>query len=307
MNVIHIGLQRTGNTTIQNAVFQKLPDFQYIGKRYDKYPDTDTRDLVNQIAFQDSLDYDLEKARKSLENITSGVGDKKPILFSDEVFSVEGRADRRIVAERLYKLLQPSKIIISLRSQFTLLQALYLKHLTGSRDKIITFSEWLERNYSGIRFQDHYRIGLDYDRLVRAYEDVFGAENVIVILSEEMHIRGSHYFQALEDCLGLPGDVLWDQLEQSQGDQRLSSRHLLMLKLQNLLPEGTNLATVGRRVFPSFLYEPIKKFSTGGKRTEPPQLTQHWREIITAFSSPGNKSLAARRHLPLKDYGYPGK
>lgn len=305
MNVVHVGLQRTGNTTLQNVLLSRRPEFFYIGKVDDLYPDARIRELISRIGCQDSLEYDAGRTRAVLTELCQLNTGNKPLLVADEFLSVEGRADRRLVAERLRELFAPAKALIVLRSQLTLLPAIYMKHLSAIGTKLVSFESWLDQNYDTIRFSDQYRISLDYEALLRAYADAFGSDNVVVIPSELMHEPRSIYQVRLAALLRVPVDAVSDVMSRNVADQRVSRRHALAHRLQDVLPMEQNLAELGRRMLPRFLYEPVRRFVRGGSRVETPRLPEHWRRRIAELCAEGNARIAARWDLPLGDLGYP--
>ena len=132
MNIVHVGLPKTGTTTLQHAVFPAQSRFNYIGKVNNCYS-LDLQELVERISFQDSLEYDPERAAALTARLHDG---SKPLIVSDEIFSVDGKADRRLVAERLHRLFGPAKVLIGLRAQPSMLQALYFNYIRGSGRRV---------------------------------------------------------------------------------------------------------------------------------------------------------------------------
>ncbi len=304
MNIIHIGLPRTGNTTLQNAIYARQQRLFYIGKRNDAYPDRQVRELVNRICLHDSLEYDAQRTSALLQSICA-VAPSQPILIAHELFSTEGRADRRMVAERLKALFAPAKVLIVIRAQPTLLQAQYFKQLSALDAKFQPFGEWLDENYGDIPFSEPSRVGLDYDRLVRTYEDIFGAENVVVLPSELMHDVDSFYASGLAALLQIPLATVQDALRRNVADQSVSCRHVWVHRLQHALPVKINLASAGRRFLPAFIYYAVRRFVSGGRRVAAAEVPQQWHTKIAAICAAGNAQLERRKELPLRALGYP--
>ncbi len=305
MNVVHIGLERTGNTTLQNAIFSQQESFTYVGVRNDLYPDDRVRELIIRISSQDSLDYRNAETKALLRRICEDAPRTRPMLIASERFSLEGGADRRFIAERLRDLFAPAKVLIVLRAQTTIVQAQYLKHLSGLDDRIVPFETWLERNYGGIEFSDPYRPGLDYELLVRMYEDVFGFDNLVVLPSELMHEDNSIFQNRIAELLHMPLQAIREVLRRNVTDQRVSRRHVFAHRVQDLLLKDKNLALLGRRLLPRLVYDPIRRFVVGGPRVEAPALPERWRQRITELCAESNTRLESRLNLPLRALGYP--
>ena len=303
MNLVHIGLQRTGNSLLKNAVFSKLGNYLYIGKWNERYPNDHVRELINRISFQDSLDYEPAGVKRLLNDIRGT--DARPTLISDEIFSVEGRADRRLIADRLHELFAPAKVLIVLRSQTTMVQAIYLKHLAALGSRIVPFERWLEENYGRLVFRDVHRMHLNYEPLVRLYCSVFGSENVVVLPSELAHDEASNFARDVAGLLGVSVDSVRESLRINRTDQRVSRRVLMIHRLESVLPAGTNLALTGRGVLPATLYERIKRYAGRGAPLGAPPLSQEWQRRITEICGQGNLMLERATGLPLRNLGYP--
>jgi len=301
MNIVHIGLPKTGTTTLQHALFPAQQRFAYIGKVNNVYP-KDVHELIERIGFQDSLEYDSARTAALLAEIQDG---SKPLIVSDEILSVDGKADRRLVAERLNSLFGPAKVLIGLRAQPSMLQALYFNYIRGSGERVISFEGWLERSYGSIRSPDIYRVGINYEPLVRTYEEIFGAENVVVLPFELMSDTDSFFATTLADLIGMPLAEVQAKLTSNVYNQRLTQRHLLAVRVQNLLPQGTNLALLGRDLLPSWLYEPIRRFVRSGRRVSSPDLPGDWPARVAAECAQGNAAIETRKKVPLRALGYP--
>jgi hypothetical protein len=301
MNIVHVGLPKTGTTTLQHAVFPAQHQFTYIGKINNCYP-RDLQELVERISFQDSLEYDPARAAALAARLHDG---SKPLIVSDEIFSVDGKVDRRLVAERLHRLFGPAKVLIGLRAQPSMLQALYFNYIRGSGRRVMSFSAWLEENYGHIRFPGTYRTGLNYEPLVRAYEDVFGADNVIVLPFELMRDLNSIFATTLADMIGMPLAELQAKLASNFYNQRMSARRLLAIRFENVFPVGTNLALLGRRLLPLSIYEPVRHFVNSGRRLASPDLPDGWLARVAAECAQGNAAIEARKKVPLRALGYP--
>ncbi len=309
-NLIHIGLPKCGSTTLQDRLFATHERFVYLGRIKNGYRDAAVRELFERITFQDSLDYDANATAALLQLsrakvAASAAAPQRPVLVSAESLSVEGRTDRRLIAERLHRLFAPARVLIILRAQPAMLQSLYLNHLRGSGQRLVSFEQWLEGAYGGIRFTDMHRVGLNYDELVRLYEDVFGADNVVILPFEQIKDESSPFAPTLAALLDMPAAEVRACLEANVENQRMSGRHLLALRLQDRLPSGTNLARLGRRLMPPSLYEPAHRFVAGGRRVASPALPDRWRTRIAAMCGESNARLAARKALPLAALGYP--
>lgn len=304
MNLIHVGLPKAASTTLQNTIFVGQRDFCYIGPfnnlSNSTFPDRRAEELVMRISFEDSLVYDPTRTEALREELRQG---SRPFLVSSESFTTEGWADRRLIAERLHALFAPAKILIILRAQPSMCQSMYLNALRASGDRLVSFETWLGRKYGEISCET--RVDLDYDRLVRIYEEMFGAEHVVVLPFEWISDENAAFAATLADLLRMPLLSVQTSLKMNVANPRMSHRHLFAIYLQNCLPKGANLALMGRRWMPQPLYDLVRGFIVSGRRVESPVLPDGWTARIAALCATGNAALAARRNLPLGALGYP--
>jgi hypothetical protein len=304
MNLVHIGLPKAASTTLQNTVFVEQQQFLYLGPfghmSNNVFSDRRVEELDMCISFQDSLEYDPVRTKSLVGELHQG---SRPFLVSSESFSTEGRADRRLIADRLYELFAPAKILIILRAQPSLCQSMYLNYLRASGQRTVSFDNWVEVNYGRIALQS--RVGLDYERLVRTYEDIFGPENVVVLPFELINDENSIFAATLAELLHMPLSAVQESLRRNVANPRMSQRHLLAVYIQDYLPKGTNLALLGRRWMPRSLYEWVRRFVVGGRRVDSPDLPENWSTRIFELCAHGNTKLAERKNLPLRALGYP--
>lgn len=306
MNVVHIGLPKTASTTLQNRLLAEQTKFAYVGRINNGYANDGTKELIERITIQDSLDYDPDGAAALLRSLPEVVAAPAlPILVSSESLSVDGRTDRRLIAERLHRLFAPAKILIVLRAQQAMLQSMYLNHLRGSGQPLVSFDQWLDDVYGGTRFNELYRIGLNYEPLVRLYDEIFGADNVVVLPFELIKNENSLFYSRLAELLGLSIAEVQACFTRNSDNQRMSERHMLALRLQSRMSAGTNLATLGRRLLPMPLYRRLRDLVVGGRRVNPPSLSERWRDRVSIACGPGNAKLAARTGIDLGQLGYP--
>ncbi len=305
VNLIHVGLAKAASTTLQNTVFAAQQHFAYVGKSRNRELDQPVQELIDRICFQDSLDYDAAAAASLLRSIRQSMAAQtRPLLLSHEVLSGEGRADRRLIAERLHQLFAPAKILLVIRRQTSMLQSQYMNYRRVPGARIGSFEGWLDEFYGGARFPDNFRSPLNYEPLVRTYDDVFGREDVVVLPFELIQDEGGFWVQKLSDLLHMQRPVVAECLDERLYNPRQSQRYSAVLRLQSLFG-GANLALLGRRLMPQFIYEPARRFVTGGRLITPPEFSERWAKRIFDLCAQGNAQLEARIGLPLGALGYP--
>jgi hypothetical protein len=218
---VHIGLPRTGTTTLQRFLFSNASLFC-----------TDyTRRFWNRAGIGIPLPesrIDLPTVRDVLQDVGSRLGSSQRLVFSNEGITSTGNilAVQPHYAQRM-KALHPSpRVIITLRRQETLLRSHYTQMskaklwnaigLVGptqkfaSEDAVHSESERLHRQLPLPKFEDWIKIGsmfqnncwfsiLNYADLYLSYANVLGAENVKVLFYEDLVSDRGHFAKELAE------------------------------------------------------------------------------------------------------------
>ena len=169
--IAHIGYHKTGTTFLQNNIYPYLKGCEYFD-----YPKCDAifTDLIN----KDDATYDKENTNRLIQGFRST---EDVPLFSYEglvgpLFFCQGYDATRI-AKRL-KEVGVSKVVVSIRNQVRLFESIYLQYI--QEGGVIRPDEFFDRKDV---FDWNYA---DFFHLISFYRQLFGAENVLVILQEEL-------------------------------------------------------------------------------------------------------------------------
>lgn len=202
---IHIGLMKTGTTTLQGHVFPRCPGLAYFGKP--------GAALARPIRAVTTLDEALwTRARPAVvDAFREGLAGAGPrVLISEEELSVGGEidsaADRAMIARRLHGLFPDATIVVVVRNQLTAIQSLY-GYVIGRGPEVVPFGRWLEQHHARTvpgRGLDVF----DYAALVSLYVELFSAERVKVLLYEDMVARYPRFLADLAVAIGLPPDAM---------------------------------------------------------------------------------------------------
>lgn len=175
--LVHIGFHKTGTTWLQSGLFRSEP-FNVAW---------DSMAIARTIVLTHTLDWCAETVRDELSRCAE-TGDAPSTL---DVMSWErlsgsphaGGYDSGIIAERLHELYPEARILIGVREQRSMIEALYRQYVRDGG--VTTLSGYLHpRNPAEIpqfRF-DH----LEYDRLVSKYHELFGRDRVLVLPYERL-------------------------------------------------------------------------------------------------------------------------
>jgi len=156
---IHIGLHKTGTTFLQQEVFPKLKNVNYISK-YNR--------------------------QGSLHLITTKFSKDKINLFSEEHLTRQnylddGQASMSEIAKRIHKLFPEAKIILTLRNKDDWLKSLYNQYARTRGLK--SFEEW----YNDVFDKED----LNFEKFVKLLNDLF---DDVLVLEYELLKKDSDLF-----------------------------------------------------------------------------------------------------------------
>lgn len=136
---LHVGLQKTASTFLQNKLFPNVSGISYVGRPY-----TQESDAFNSLQYADDALYSSDALAKELKLIKQNIGNT-PLLISDELFSgylFYGMINRCIIASRLGEIIPEAEVILFLRGQADLIDSLYNQYV-----KIGLFSSDLDGSF----------------------------------------------------------------------------------------------------------------------------------------------------------------
>lgn len=180
MNIVfHVGHHKTGTTWLQKGLYAQHPDIHLLNKPNAPW---DSK-LLQQLIGASERSFDASVAESALNQ--SIYLQKKVQLVSAERLSghpLSGGFDSFIIAQRIKNICPQAKIVIGVRHQFSMLRSLYIQMLKegfiGGFNDFVSSPSW-KRPF----FRQDY---LEYHHLVSRYIELFGKQNVLVKLYEDL-------------------------------------------------------------------------------------------------------------------------
>ena len=221
--VVHIGMPKTATKTLQWRLFALHSDIFYLGRfdgpsfkgKYHPYAacrDADVFRIMDRVAYKNVFDVDIEQCQRWLGDY---LRDNNPLdkltVWSWESYCTDSFAMRQQRAKNLKRLLGEAKILVSIRHPVRLLESAYLQQLKrdniggyykrGKGPLIRKIDDWVALDYKG-DISNH----LDYPRTIRAYVEEFGAENVCVVLYEQLVDEPELFWKTICDFMEINYD-----------------------------------------------------------------------------------------------------
>ncbi len=197
--VAHVGLPKTGTTTLQRHVFLKHPDIFSILMA----GDPQSHELCSVIdKLNRTKTSDIASIVKSYREKAEAIKDPRPRLISREDFMFPRKTDIATAPEKLHKTIGDAHIIIVVREQFSWLQSYYFHHQRRhSMRKFQSPSNYVQTELA--KTENSALSVLDFDHLVSLWEATFRPENVTVVPYELMKKAPDRFFDAFAKPLGL--------------------------------------------------------------------------------------------------------
>lgn len=214
---LHVGLPKTGTTTLQDSLFARHSQICYFGKRRGSpYAKAATSEAVNQLLkpaiWKLGSHFDPKAAQTAAQSLDlpNLIGSRVQ-LASWEALGINNPTKFGEMLRRLSRTFGSCRIMITLRNPLTLLPSSYLQDLRGhsmKRDKphmggrvFMEFDEWL--NATGNR---HPGWHVNYGHNIRTAVSLLGKGNVGVFVFEDLLKDPKRYYTGICEFLGIDAD-----------------------------------------------------------------------------------------------------
>lgn len=220
--ILHVGLPKTGTTTIQQAILPRLPNVNMIGKTHKKTSIAKTElsilqeKLIFNITQNDGIEFDHKNVNAIANKFHSQLKNTKhPIIWSNEALTTANRVDRSIIAQRLFTYVRPDKILISLRDPLLALKSQHFHAVRAGKVNNACFVSWLEDGIPFGAFNSMHKIDnrikqYCYPNLINKYLSIFGADNVSIIYLEDLTNNNRIFANTICGTLNLDFSIVYE-------------------------------------------------------------------------------------------------
>ncbi|WKN32549.1 hypothetical protein PZB74_04220 [Porifericola rhodea] len=330
--VVHIGYPKTATTSIQLNLLAalhsagKIEYLNHLNKESDYLGPFYCRNVLNYV-MSGEYTMDVEKELNELKKIDSDISvvSNENISFFCENFSwaySSGKAVDNVqrLKEVFKDIFDEVKILMTLRCQLTMIPSFYTQQyfsIIGEQPKFKDYGNWITENFGNERSLEN--LIFNYAEMYKAYKDSFGAENVYVLLFEDLKKDKRTSYGLLGQVFNVSIEFVYNTMvNASQNISKKGKESLYVdnptlekviknnvkLTLKKILPEDT-IVTVGRlfkKLIPvSLLNKQINK------KVEVRALTAEEMLYLQSRFCDSNKKLADELSLDskkLKEYGY---
>ena len=175
--LFHVGYHKTGTTWLQRRLFTERYGYRQLA---------DHDEIFRTLVQPHGLWFDPQDMRRLVDRRMVDVAEDIVPVVSSEIMvgnPFHGGWGSDIFARRIREIAPEARILFTIRSQLKILPSLYMQYLSRGG----TMS--CEHFFSGIEVPGYYAFDakhFHYHRLVALYQELFGAENVLVVTQEQL-------------------------------------------------------------------------------------------------------------------------
>lgn len=299
--VFHIGANKAGSTTLQQALFARHPQVHSLGK---PEPVADAQEAI--AALLAACDRQDPSARMpdppQIKQTRTQWGRARdataagcvPVFSREELirYRYYGDPDPLRLPRMIADMAGPVRVVIVTRHQLKLIESLYI-HKTNM-SSMAAPDEWIARD------PDQFAYGYRFHNIADAWAQVVGQENVGVFMFEDMVKDSAGFAQRLCAFIGIDGDIGAQLLTGRHENVRKSRRTQAYAKLRAGLGPGVALG----RLLPTGIRRAWHNYLDAGPRARA-NLPIEWVRRMEDCYREDNRLLAQRFGLDLRKHDYP--
>ena len=192
--LLHIGYHKTGTTWLQRHVFgDPMAGFSQMGG-------------AQRLIAVNAFDFRPKRIRKQMERQMGRAQAQGlvPVLSSERLSGEPhfGGYDSELIADRLAAVFPDARILMVVREQTSMFLSIYKEYIR--RGGAATLRQYLATPRDGYWLPQFRFEFLEYHRLIRYYQDLFGAESVKVLPYELLRAQPGAFLGQIGEFVGVP-------------------------------------------------------------------------------------------------------
>jgi len=307
---IHIGLPRTGTTTLQTHLFAAHSQIHYLGivkrhsaarwraRRWPECRDREVAALMRELVLDGSRTPRMERCASRWRAIAAGAAGKV-VVWSWEGLAADTVERREERARRLAATAGGATVLVAIRDPVGFVESTYFQILRRNNWSGVVgeawhrpIDAWLAENLTG-----ELEPLLDYERTIDVYCRHFGEDAVRVLLYEDLARDPAAFVASVCRALGVDEA---EGLRRAAGRRENATSPELIDAIRRL--DRGVLARLRARLAVARQVRGALPRSAGA---ETPRIGAAGRAVIAERTRAGNRRLAQRFALDLERWGYP--
>jgi hypothetical protein len=197
--LLHIGYHKTGSSWLQQSVFENTAaGFLRVG--------VEGKGKLTHLIAGNPFENTREKTRENTEARIrkAQARDLVPVISWERLSGTphSGGFDSKIIADRLAAAFPNARVLIVIREQVSMLVSIYKQYIRAGG--AATFRQYVTRP-PGPRRVPLFRFDfLEYHRLIGYYQQLFGADHVLVLQYELLRTQPETFLGRIGEFVGVP-------------------------------------------------------------------------------------------------------
>jgi hypothetical protein len=312
--LVHVGLQKTATSLLQESYFPVEGNGYWIPPvpSHIRHPikqighwliaDTEGR-LMNE------ADFDPVQLRKVLSAFAPP-STLVPVVSNERLAGhpLSAGFDRTLLARRIKLVFPRARILVGIRAQNSIIMSSYMQYLKyggwHTPEMFLRPSSDARQPVLGLDFWD-------YDRLASVYEEIFGAENFLLLPQELLRSDAQAFFRLLADFAAVAAPRSLNSDDEANPRKPHASSYVLR-RLTALSRKSSANSFVPPLISPAIdrAIEKVAKFAVDLATPKAVEarigrsLQQRVDRMVGDYYVAGNRRLASRTSLDLSALGY---
>jgi len=320
--VIHIGMPKTATKTFQRRLFSKHSEVAYLGFYFgaEKKVSRSTgfgpkiEAVMAQIAHQHISNPDYALCDRLIKEVLDEPDARHKVpVWSWEACSTDKLKSRKARATNLKRVFVDAKILMTLRSPLSLLEASYFQQLRtkntnpkrrfGNGPYYMGIDEWLDQYFRKTDLPH-----ILYGDTIRAYMDAFGKESLNLFLFEELVADEEAFIRRVCQRMEIDADEGVRLSIGERDNERWTTAQIEILKrVKGSLWESLRYRMMSREGrMKLFNWDSNSENKEYGDRARA-EISKEWQKRIFEVAREGNRWVEDEFGVPLTKYGYFGR
>lgn len=307
---LHIGMPKTGTTTLQRTLFSNHPELMFFGKAQKNCQNPIQHDLMAELVWRKFIRPDFPKCEKLYAQLAEqAAAQNKSLLYSQESLMLNRHQVQKFRAQNLQKVIGDARLIVCLRQPVSLVKSVYTQTLKrdnigsgaklGKAHRFEPFERWIQRGFWQGRAPNTH---LEYAQTLQVFSDVFGKDSIKVFLFEKLVEDQSSFIYELCEHIGIDPEKGIQLAEGTQLNRRWTQEQLHQLDRLNKNPLRAlrfQFSNKQKRA------DMLRIGQSDDSPKAAVEISPEWIKKIEDKTRAGNRMIQKQWDVPLEQYGYP--
>ena len=318
---LHIGMPKTGTTTLQANLFPKHSELDYLGayigprtEHYQTCRDVEVFEFMNELLWKNFRNPNISRCKELYAKFAVNASSAGRVLLWSWESLMENTHDvQRIRAENIRNVVGETNITVCLRHPLSLVESLYVQLLKrdniggyakfGRKHRFQSVEEWIEEGWD----QDGHppTAQLEYAESLKVFADVFGQESITVLLFEQLVENQDQYIRNFCNAIGIDPEEGVRLAKGQRMNERWGQNQMDRLRALNDSPLRALQFRFSNKKKRAGLLDTKNMNAAESSQKVLVKIPEEWGKRIEDKTRIGNRIIQLQWGVPLDKYGYP--